>query len=276
MTDIHQQFVEIANSEPDGAELATAVVLLAAIENPALEIAQCRAELEQLGDSACLTLDSAVESTEQRAQQLCDFLHGEQRFSGNQLDYYAPANSHIDKVLASRCGIPISLAFLYIYVGEALGWAMAGIGFPGHFLVSVKGKPQTLIDPFNGAPLTENECVSLIQRAQGDDAVLRAEHLRPISHKAMLQRMLANLKRDYLQQSCWDDALRILNLLLALAPNDLRLRYERAISLENLDCFAAAAQDLQEIALKRPQDSRLAVLQEKIKQLEKKSPAMLH
>lgn len=116
----------------------------------------------------------------------------------------------------------------------------------------------------------------MIQRAQGDDAVLRAEHLRPITNKAMLQRMLANLKRNYLQQSCWNDALRMLNLLLALAPNDLRLRYERAISLEKLDCFAAAAQDLQEIALKRPQDSRLAVLQEKIKQLENKSPAMLH
>ncbi len=275
MNDIQQQFVEIANSEPDCAELATAVVLLAAIENPALQIDKCRAQLEQLGDSACLAIEPA-DGTEARAQQLCDFLHGEQRFGGNQLDYYAPANSHIDKVLESRCGIPISLAFVYIYVGEALGWAMAGIGFPGHFLVSVKGKPQTLIDPFKGAPLTENECVSLIQRAQGDDAVLRAEHLRPITNKAMLQRMLANLKRNYLQQSCWNDALRMLNLLLALAPNDLRLRYERAISLEKLDCFAAAAQDLQEIALKRPQDSRLAVLQEKIKQLENKSPAMLH
>lgn len=276
MSEIHQQFIEIANSEPDCAELATAVVLLAAIENPGLDINQCRAQLEQLGDSACLAIDSTAENSEQRAQYLCDFLHDEQRFSGNQLDYGAPANSQIDKVLESRCGIPISLAFLYIYVGEALGWAMAGIGFPGHFLVSVRGKPQTLIDPFKGAPLTEGECVSLIQRAQGDDAVLRAEHLRPITYKAMLQRMLVNLKRNYLQQSSWNDALRILNLLLALAPNDLRLRYERAISLEKLDCFAAAAQDLHEIALQRPQDSRLAVLQEKIKQLEKKSPAMLH
>ncbi len=275
MPDIEQQFLELANAELDCAGLAKAVVLLAAIENPELNIDQCRARLEQLGDSACLAIDPA-EGTEERAQQLCDFLSGEQRFSGNQLDYYAPANSHIDKVLESRCGIPISLAFLYIYVGEALGWAMAGIGFPGHFLVSVKGKPQTLIDPFKGVPLTESECVNLIQEAQGDDAVLRAEHLQPITYKAMLQRMLRNLKRNYLQQSCWNDALRMLNLLLALVPNDLRLRYERAVSLEKLDCFAAAAQDLQEIALKRPQDSRLAVLQEKIKQLEDKSPAMLH
>ena len=275
MFNIEQQFLELANAELDCAGLATAVVLLAAIENPELDVVECRSQLEQLGDSACLAIDP-LEGTEERAQQLCAFLSGEQRFSGNRLDYYAPANSHIDKVLASRSGIPISLAFLYIYVGEALGWAMAGIGFPGHFLVSVRGKPQTLIDPFKGSPLTENECVDLIQEAQGDDAVLRAEHLRPITHKAMLQRMLGNLKRNYLQQSCWKDALRMLNLLLALAPNDLRLRYERAISLEKLDCFAAAAQDLQEIALQRPQDSRLAVLQEKIKQLEDKSPSVLH
>lgn len=272
---MQQQFIELANSEPDGAALAAAVVLLAAIENPALQIGQCHARLEQLAESARAAIQP-VECTHTRARQLCDFLHGEQKFIGNQLDYYAPANSHIDKVLELRCGIPITLAFLYMYIGNALGWAMAGIGFPGHFLVSVRGKPQALIDPFAGKPLSESDCVSLIQRAQGGDAVLRAEHLRPLKHRAMLQRMLGNLKRNYLQQACWNDALRMLNLLLALEPKDLRLRYERAIALEKLDCFAAAAQDLQQIALTRPQDSRLVVLQDKIKQLENKSPSQLH
>ncbi|MGI9287761.1 MAG: SirB1 family protein [Pseudomonadales bacterium] len=275
MRDIHQQFIELANSEPNSAELATAVVLLAAIENPTLKIDQCHAQLEQLAQSARVAIQQ-VECTQTRAALLCDFLHEEQKFIGNQQDYYAPSNSHIDKVLEMRCGIPISLAFLYMYIGDALGWAIAGIGFPGHFLVSVRGKPQALIDPFEGAPLSEKDCVSLIQRAQGADAVLRAEHLRPLTHKAMLQRMLGNLKQNYLQQAGWNDALRILNLLVAIDSDTLRLRYERAIALEKLDCFAAAAQDLREIARTRPQDSRLVVLQEKIQQLEDKSPPKLH
>ncbi len=274
-SDIHQQFIELASSEPDSAELVTAVVLLAAIESPTLEVDQCHAQLKQLAESARNTIQQ-VECTQTRAKLLCNFLHEEQKFIGNKLDYYASSNSHIDKVLELRCGIPISLALLYMYIGEELGWAMAGIGFPGHFLVSVKGKPQALIDPFEGAPLSENDCVDLIQRAQGADAVLRAEHLQPLTHKAMLQRMLGNLKQNYLQQTSWNDALRILNLLLAIDPNALRIRYERAITLEKLDCFAAAAQDLREIAHTRPQDARLAVLQEKIQQLEDKSPPKLH
>lgn len=275
MVDLQRQFIHLANSDPDYVGLAEAIVLLAAIENPETDIEQCHGRLEQLANAALLSIDS-VACTQARASLLCEFLHDDQKFAGNEHDYDAPANSHIDSVLRLRRGIPVTLAFLYMYVGNALGWAMAGIGFPGHFLVSVRGRPQVLIDPFVGRPLTENECVSLIQRAQGAEAVLRAEHLRPISHRAMLQRMLNNLKRNYLQQTSWKDALRVLNLLLALEPNDLRLRYERAISLEKLDCFAAAAQDLQAIAETRPRDNRLSVLKHKIKQLEGKSPARLH
>ena len=42
-------------------------------------------------------------------------------FRGNSSNYYKPSNSYIDKVLATKHGIPITLCLLYASVAKLLG-----------------------------------------------------------------------------------------------------------------------------------------------------------
>uniref|UniRef100_A0A383V725 Protein SirB1 N-terminal domain-containing protein n=1 Tax=Tetradesmus obliquus TaxID=3088 RepID=A0A383V725_TETOB len=53
---------------------------------------------------------------------------------GNSSSYYATSNSCLDSVLASRTGLPITLALLHAAVGEAAGLTVQLVGMPGHVI----------------------------------------------------------------------------------------------------------------------------------------------
>jgi len=57
---------------------------------------------------------------------------------GNKADYYDPANSCLNEVLARKTGIPITLS-LFIWKSRG-AWKMPvfGIGLPGHFLLQLR------------------------------------------------------------------------------------------------------------------------------------------
>ena len=57
------------------------------------------------------------------------------RASRRASEYYDPRNSYLNEVLARRCGIPITLALVYIAVARRAGIDARGVAFPGHFLV---------------------------------------------------------------------------------------------------------------------------------------------
>jgi len=67
-------------------------------------------------------------------------------------DYYHPANSHLDSVIESRRGLPLTLTLIYVFVGRRLGWEVCGIGVPSHYL---GGLERLLFDPFNGGVLID-------------------------------------------------------------------------------------------------------------------------
>ncbi|MCF8240642.1 MAG: transglutaminase-like domain-containing protein [Melioribacteraceae bacterium] len=81
---------------------------------------------------------------------LADFLFLESGYSGEKKNYYDPLNSNIIYVLKEKKGIPISLAIIYMLVGNRLGFEIEGCNFPGHFLSKIEyGGKTVLVDCFN-------------------------------------------------------------------------------------------------------------------------------
>ena len=72
-----------------------------------------------------------------RALTVSRFLFGECGFRGNTEDYYDVRNSFLNDVVTRRMGIPITLSTVLMEVGARVGVPFEGVGFPGHFLVSV-------------------------------------------------------------------------------------------------------------------------------------------
>jgi regulator of sirC expression with transglutaminase-like and TPR domain len=180
------------------AGLEEAATLLAAMENPDLDTDPIVVELTRLGRLVRRGIDAA-RTPRSRALVLGEVLHEGEGFIGNAGDYYDPRNSYVDQVLQRRLGIPISLSVIYILAGRHAGLEMVGVGLPMHFLALYReGTEEFLIDPFGGGRLmTREACRALLA---GFRQSFRREYLRPVSDRAILRRIMANLVRIYYER----------------------------------------------------------------------------
>ena len=134
-------------------------------------------------------------------------------FGGNPDDYYDPANSFLDDVIARRVGIPITLAILMMEVGRRIGVPLWGVSMPGHFLVRDKVDPDVFVDPFaRGRVLDRRGCAARFHSVQGPGSVFDDAFLEPVGARAILTRMLANLETVATIREDADVLLRTLQL----------------------------------------------------------------
>lgn len=157
-------------------------------------------------------------------------------FRGNAEDYESPDNSYLNRVMDTGLGIPITLSMIAIEALRAAGFAARGIALPGHFVVRFDdGDRRLLCDPFHGgAILTEEDCRELVGRSTGRAALYRPEQLQGVDVRAVLSRLLRNLKRNWLAREDYRRALATVDLLRTLSPEDVREVRDRGILLAHV------------------------------------------
>ena len=83
---------------------------------------------------------------------LCFFIQGDSE------NYYDPSNSLLPFVLATRKGIPISLAILHAAVGRRAGLPIEFVGMPMHFMNKLgpaDSAHERFIDVFAGGKVLD-------------------------------------------------------------------------------------------------------------------------
>lgn len=235
-------------------DLQEAALRLAYGEDPGLDLQPYREELDRLGAEFARRLPSPV-SVERQLQILSGYLFAELGWLGNEDDYYDPRNSYPHEVLRRGLGIPISLALLTIEVGRRAGLELVGVGFPAHFLV---GAPEGYyLDPFNqGRLLREEDCADFLGRITGGQLPFQATLLTPVDDRAILTRMLRNLKGCHLRRGDLDMALLDVDRLLALGVQGAERRDRGLIQLARGACDEAV-EDLQSYLEHDPPDAVL-------------------
>ncbi|RZL36397.1 MAG: tetratricopeptide repeat protein [Rubrivivax sp.] len=237
-------------AEDDSLNLLEAAISLAQDEHPQLDV---QAVLSQVDAFARRLRDRLVPETPppERLRLLTRFFHGELGFAGNLNNYYAADNSFIHRVLETRRGIPISLAVLLLELGEQAGLRMAGVAFPGHFLVKCRiGLGEVVLDPFTGealSPTRLDELLAVYRHGSGlpDDLELPLEFfLRAASKRQILARMLRNLKEVHRAARDGVRLLAVQQRLVVLLPNEPAERRDRGLVFDSLGAHAAAADDL--------------------------------
>lgn len=242
--DPRARFAELAALPDDQIDLAKAALLIAAEAYPRLEIDVYLARLNALAQECRSRLEGA-QTDEERASALTRFLAVEKGFVGNQEDYYDRRNSFLNEVLDRRTGIPITLALVYTEVGRRLGLQMRGVGFPGHFLAKVESRTEVIIDPFFGTILNESQCHERLQEVMGKDAAFDRRYLRASTPREILVRMLNNLKHIHLDAKELEQALSCCERILLLTPDNVFELRDRGLLYLQLECYAAAAADLE-------------------------------
>ena len=183
----------------------------------------------------------------ERLQVLHEFFFREQGFAGNESDYYNPRNSCINEVIASRRGIPISLAVVYLSVAERLEMPMAGVSLPGHFIVRYDEDDfHTFIDVYNSGQLLDgDECLSLARQMTGMDHGPSPGILKAVSNRRIMVRMLSNMRSIYLRGKSYVKAGQVLDLLVEALPADADSYILRGAVNVELRKYQAAKLDFQ-------------------------------
>lgn len=151
--------------------------------------------------------------------RLHEVLFEEYGLRGNIEDYYNPENSLLPSVLATRRGIPVTLALIYKSVAQRVGLAARGINAPLHFLASVEVNGSwMIIDAFNhGRMLTRDEAFDYLEKKAGKPVVRSPALLRTVTHPEWLARILHNLIAVYAAAEQHEDR-EAMEELLALVP----------------------------------------------------------
>lgn len=236
-------------SLPDAAiDLGHASLLIAREEYADLDVGRYLGRLDEMAEQIARRLKGR-EGITSRIAHLNRLLFDELGFRGNREDYDDPRNSFLNDVLDRRVGIPITLSIVYLEVGRRIGCPLAGVSFPGHFLVRSTGldAPQdVVVDPFNrGRILSEDECRTLLREMYGDTIPFSPDLLRRAPNLDILRRMITNLKLSYARRRDDRMALRVQHLLLCVDPDRPEEIRDRGLIHLRLALFAEATADLE-------------------------------
>lgn len=230
------------------ARLDLAALAIALVDQPEEVVAPSLAILDQLAARVRERWERTRVGGGRLAQiqALRHVLSDEEGFHGNLEDYFAPENSFLNVVLERKVGLPITLSVLYLEVARRAGIPLFGVGFPAHFVVaSEMGEEKLVLDPFNGGEiLTEAGLEDLLHRV-APHVKFSPKMVTPTPVKSTAYRMLNNLKRVYQEREALEPCLRVIDLLLTLAPDhpgELRMR---AQVLSSLGAYRAALNDIE-------------------------------
>ncbi len=159
-----------------------------------------------------------------------------------------PQAALLHKVLQTRRGQPLVLALIALELARALEIPLAGVNFPGHFLLRVPGADH-LLDPCGGRRLYPNDCRELLQRQYGPNMKLNADHLLTATPVQMLQRLSRNLRQLYLSHDDFIAALIDAERVLELGDANAADYLARASLYQRLDCPNAERFDLEHALL---------------------------
>lgn len=184
------------------SELMSGDVDTVALDEASLAMASAlQAGLDEIEWLAALDL-IAGECPTPTADGISRYLFDQLGFTGNRTAYYDWRNSCIDRVIATRTGIPISLSILMIEVARRLGVRLVGVNMPAHFLVRAENDDETFYDPFHaGRRLDRAGARALFEEITRGQAVWHESHLDPASNRAIVIRMLNNLKASFARHS---------------------------------------------------------------------------
>jgi regulator of sirC expression with transglutaminase-like and TPR domain len=238
--DVTDRFAELVRGPETDCRLDVGAFLIAAHAHPNRDL-DVDGQLARLDKLAAGCDEPTLDGLTHRLFQGLEL-------QGDVEDYSHPNNSLLDSVLDRRRGIPISLSVVAMEVGRRIGVSLDGIGMPGHFLVRSRIDPGVFLDPFWRVRLDRAGCEKLFKALHGPKARLEERFLEPVGARAILARMLTNLRRSYAgvgdrTGALWAQCLRV--IVPGATAEDRR---ELAALLAANGRFDAAAEELDAIA----------------------------
>lgn len=240
---ITRELAELARTKPEQT-LLRGSLLIAKLDNPDIDVDAYVARVDEMGKEINERIKQTDDANTKR-DALHTYLFQENGFHGGSAEYYHPANSHLNRVIDDREGLPITLSILYLELGRRIGIEVEGVGLPGHFIVRqiLDTKDQKLIDVFErGKVLTMDEAADIV--ANRSNRSITAADLRPQDPIEILNRVLSNLIGVAGNQQDAEAINRYCEASVAIQPDSIIARRMRSQIRMMTRRDAAAIRDL--------------------------------
>lgn len=215
--------------EDDAILLDTGALELAALDHPDLPLEPYHQIIETIVDRLEVEGRTAT-SAGQRAAVLAQVIGHEFGFAGDRDSYDDQANADLIRVIDRRRGLPISLSIVYVAAARRLGWSADALNTPGHVLVRVGSATEpVLIDPFDGGTVVgAAQLAALLAQMLGPAASPTADHLLPMSNRAVLVRLLMNQATRAEAVGKRERALTLYQRITRVAPATVHAWWDKA------------------------------------------------
>src|SRR5690606_35081789 len=152
----------------DTIDLAETALVLASLDRPRVSLDRYRDHLIELGASVRGGVPDDA-SLDECVAALNASMVKRYGYQGDTQNYDDLQNANLMRVIDRKRGLPVALSILYLHAGRAQGWAMAGVNFPGHFLIRLdRGAGRAILDPFHGGrTLATGELRALLKSVAG-------------------------------------------------------------------------------------------------------------
>jgi regulator of sirC expression with transglutaminase-like and TPR domain len=246
--EVRARLEAIAAAGEADIDIAGTALLLAACDRPRVPLERYHEHLDQLARDVATAVGSLGEAAgaAERASALGAVIAGTHDYAGDDQTYDDLQNANLMRVIDRRRGLPVALGILYIHAARAQGWGAGGLAFPNHFLIRVDvAGERVVLDPFNdGATVGVADMRALLKRFAGADAELEPGHWALVPDRAILLRLLNNLKLRLAAASRHPEALAVIDRMATLAPEESSLLRERGLLQAHLGEIVAALESL--------------------------------
>ena len=206
--------------------LSAASLYAASSESPNIDVIAYQGRIAQLGKRVKAIL-APQHSSYDVASAMHEILFDQVGFKGDSKNYFDPKNSHLNEVIERCKGNPLALSILYIEVARVAGIQVNGIALRKHFVVAVgTGDEKIYVDPFHkGGLLSRKECLASIlgegNLKNSDNDELERKFLKPTSKRAIIRRLLSNIKVAHEKHKNYELALAASERIHLIDPANL-------------------------------------------------------
>jgi regulator of sirC expression with transglutaminase-like and TPR domain len=187
----------------------------------------------------------------------CLFVHA--LFADNKRDLwsmrsFSPSTSLSFKVIA----VPLKVIMIQ-YIAQSCGFDCDVVFVPDTLMMRIicSDEFSVIFDPITGEPINWQELDIRMNELDGDPS---SQFLSGEKNQLLLINYLSALKNALIQAGLFQQALKCVDILLAIHPDDPIERRDRGFLLHQLDCFKVAYDDYRYFVEQCPQDPAAQLL----------------
>lgn len=211
----------------------------------------------------CQTAIEGIDDSMAQAECLINALYVDELFIDKPRAIWPVLSSVTDSALTHRILSPVIKAALIQHIVNSCQLEAEIVYVPESVMVRIicDDVYSIIFDPITGESLNWEE---LDRRLDGLPNEPHSKFLAPMDKASSIVEHLTLLKSSLINEMHFDQALRCVDLLLAIKPEDPFERRDRGFLLHQLDCFKVAYDDYQYFVQQCPKDPAAQLLKRQL------------